>query len=490
MSAADRSTEEKVGSPDDLIRTASGSGKGTSETSVSPEKQDDQDQTVILSKYETSWVHRLLTPPNCRWDPSVPHELTYSLCILYATAASFTVANLYYNQSILNKIAETFGVSYETSSQVPTLMQAGYASGLIFVLPLGDILERRFFIIGLVSFTAIMWIGLCVTNNFTAFRAISFICGMTTVTPQLMVPLVGDYAPPNRKATSLSIVSSGLMLGILIARLLAGVVANYTAWRNIYWLGCAIQFLLAILLFAFFPDYPSTNPDGLNYFKALWTVIHMMLTEPLLIQSGLMAFCISGVFTSFWTTLTFLLASPPFEYSSLQIGLFSLLILVIVIVIPALGPFMDRYEPLLPLLCCGAITMIGVIIGTFTGTFSIAGPIIQAICIDIGHQMGAIVNRTAIFTINPKARNRLNTAYMACAFAGQLTGSAVGNRLYAQGGWRYSGYCSIGLVTAMILFALARGPHETGWVGWSGGWELRKVRPSKVEQRSDGEQTA
>jgi hypothetical protein len=125
---------------------------------------------------------------------------------------------------------------------------------------------------------------------------------------------------------------------------------------------------------------------------------------------------------------------------------------------------MDRYEPLLPLLCCGAITMIGVIIGTFTGTFSIAGPIIQAICIDIGHQMGAIVNRTAIFTINPKARNRLNTAYMACAFAGQLTGSAVGNRLYAQGGWRYSGYCSSKFFHSMnkvVIVALIR----FSWLG-------------------------
>jgi hypothetical protein len=89
MSATDRSTEEKVESPGDLIRTASGSGKGTSETSDSPEKQDEPDQTVILPKYETSWVHRLLTPPNCRWDPSVPHKLTYSLCILYATVRAF-----------------------------------------------------------------------------------------------------------------------------------------------------------------------------------------------------------------------------------------------------------------------------------------------------------------------------------------------------------------------------------------------------------------
>ncbi|KAK7421954.1 hypothetical protein QQX98_001949 [Neonectria punicea] len=410
----------------------------------SPTSGDEADcgPPLAISKYESSWILRTLTPKNCRWDDNAPTQLTMAHCVLYAMSSTFTVANLYYNQPILNKMAVDFGVSYEESSQVATLMQSGYAAGLVFVLPLGDILIRRPFIISLILATATMWIGLCVTKDFAVFRALSFICGVTTVTPQLMIPLVGDFAPAHRKSSLLSIVVSGLMLGILVARLLSGVVANFTSWRNIYWFACGAQYLLSVTLFFFMPDYPSTNPDGLNYFRALWSIPYMMVTEPVLIQACLITFCLSCIFTSFWTTLTFLLASPPFDYSSLQIGLFSLTALVTIITIPIIGRLIDRFVPLLSTLSGQIMALIGTTIGTFISTFTIAGPIIQAIGIDIGVQTAQVANRAAIFNINPKARNRVNTAYMACAFLGQLTGTAVGNRLYAAGGWRHSGACS------------------------------------------------
>lgn len=372
------------------------------------------------------------------------------------------MANLYYNQPILNKIAADFKVTYEESSQVATLLQSGYAAGLVFVLPLGDIVERRPFIISLVVVTATLvslslttphgwpvtslthtqWIGLCVTNDFTLFRALSFICGATTVTPQLMIPLVGDFAPPRRKASLLAIVVSGLMLGLLMARLLSGVVSNYTGWRNIYWFSCGAQYLLALVLFLFMPDYPSTNPDGLGYLRALWSIPYMMVTEPVLMQSCLISFTLSTIFTSFWTTLTFLLASPPYGYSSLQIGLFSLTAVATIVSIPLIGRLIDRFVPLLSTIAGQVLALAGTLVGTFISKSTVAGPIVQAIGVDIGLQTSQVANRAAIFSINPRARNRVNTAYMAMAFVGQLTGTAVGNKLYADGGWTRSGTCS------------------------------------------------
>ncbi|KAF4446388.1 hypothetical protein F53441_9956 [Fusarium austroafricanum] len=447
---------------------------------------------VVLqsSKYESSWLRRILTPRNCRWNDESPPALSMRHCFLYALASGITVANLYYNQPILNKIAATFNVSYEESSQVATLLQSGYAAGLIFVLPLGDILERRPFIIALVLATATMWIGLCVTNDFTVFRTLSFICGATTVTPQLVVPLVGDFAPAHRKASLLAIVTSGLMLGLLMARLLSGVVTNFISWRIIYWLACGLQYFMGTVLFCFMPDYPSTNPDGLNYFYALGSIPHMMVTEPVLVQACLIAFALSAVFTSFWTTLTFLLASPPFDYSSLQIGLFSLTALATILSIPLIGRLIDRYVPLLSTIGGQILALIGAVVGTFTGNFTVAGPVIQAIGIDVGMQTAQVSNRAAIFGINPKARNRVNTAYMALAFAGQLTGTAVGNRLYASGGWKRSGGCSIAFVGLSILFALARGPREDGWIGWKGGWHPRrkKAATTPTEDEEKGEE--
>ncbi|KAF4988543.1 hypothetical protein FDECE_14992 [Fusarium decemcellulare] len=437
------------------------------------------------SKYESSWLRRISTPKNCRWDDASPPALTMGHCLLYAMSATFTVANLYYNQPILNKIASDFKVTYEQSSQVATLLQSGYAAGLVFVLPLGDIVERRPFIISLIVATATMWIGLCVTNNFTVFRALSFICGATTVTPQLMIPLVGDFAPPHRKASLLAIVVSGLMLGLLMARFLSGVVSNFTSWRNIYWFSCGAQYLLASVLFCFMPDYPSTNPDGLNYFRALWSIPYMMVTEPVLIQACLIIFTLSTIFTSFWTTLTFLLASPPYDYSSLQIGLFSLTALATILSIPLIGRLIDRFVPLLSTIAGQILALIGTIIGTFISTTTVAGPIVQAIGIDIGVQTAQVANRAAIFNINPKARNRVNTAYMALAFVGQLTGTAVGNKLYADGGWKRSCAASIAFVGASILFSLARGPRETGWIGWKGGWRPRRDDIPPPAQRDE-----
>lgn len=371
--------------------------------------------------------------------------------------ACFTVANLYYNQPVLNKIAETFSVSYEEASSVATLMQSGYAAGLLFLCPLGDIVRRRPFILGLTWLTALLvscslpkddefclrgknqWLGLCVTDNFAAFSALSFICGATTVTPQLMLPLVGDYAPAHRKGSSLSIVVSGLMLGMLTARLLSGVVANYTSWRNVYWLSFGLQHALLAALFLWMPDYPPTNPS-LSYPRVLLSTLKLFPKQPLLVQACLIAFCMSASFTAFWTTLTFLLASPPYDFPPLIIGLFSLIGILVITLGPVYGRLVtDRFVPWLSCMIGEVAGLTGVTIGTFTGEFTVAGPVIQAAAIDLGSQTAHVANRAAIYTIDPRARNRLNTAYMVSGFVGQLSGTAVGNRLYHDGGWKWSG---------------------------------------------------
>ena len=292
----------------------------------------------------------------------------------------------------------------------------------------------------------------------------------------IVLPLVGDLAPPHRRATAISIVVSGLLLGILIARVLSGVVTNYTSWRNIYWLAFALQYLILSLLWLFLPDYPSTNPHCLNYFKMLWSIITMLFKHPILVQACLVGFCTATTFTSFWTTLTFLLSSPPYNYSPLTIGLFAL----IGICAMCFGPpysrlVIDKIVPIYSVILGEFICITGIAIGTYTGTFTVAGPIIQAFMIDLGLQTSQIANRTAIYAIEPTARNRVNTAYMVSTFCGQLVGTSVGNSLYARGGWTRSGSASVGFIGVALVFCFARGPHEKGWVGWHGGWGIRRT---------------
>ncbi|KAI1262619.1 MFS general substrate transporter [Xylariaceae sp. FL1019] len=413
-------------------------------------------------------------PPWCRYDPQSPPKFTLSMNILLAFSTTFTVANLYYPQPILNVIADDFGVSYERSSDVATLSQAGYAVGLLFLCPLADMVPRRPFILLLIWLTATLWIGLCLTESFNAFLSLSFLCGVGTVTPQLMLPLVGDLAPTHRRAASLSIVVSGLALGLLIARVLSGIVANFTHWRNIYWLALGAQYLTFILLFFTLPDYPAKN-RGLNYFTALWQMAVMVVTEPLLAQNCLMGFLLSGAFTNFWTTLTFLLAGPPYNYNSLEIGLFAFIGIAVITLAPVWSRLVtDRFVFLFSTVVGLAFELVGIVVGTFIGRFTVSGPIIEAIFMDTGANFTHTANRSNVYNLDPKARNRVNTAYMVFSFAGQLTGTALGNRLYAQGGWIFSGSANIAFIGAGIVIGLARGPRETRWLGWRGGWNIRR----------------
>ncbi|KAK6519579.1 hypothetical protein TWF281_003402 [Arthrobotrys megalospora] len=131
-------------------------------------------------------------PQRCRYDPEREFKFNMALNLLFAFAATFTVANLYYNHPILDILAKDFNVTYERVSIIPNVMQAGYASGLFFITPLGDLFRRRALTLGLILFTTLMWLGCTLTKSFSVFAALSYMVGLTTVTPQLMLPLVGE----------------------------------------------------------------------------------------------------------------------------------------------------------------------------------------------------------------------------------------------------------------------------------------------------------
>jgi predicted MFS family arabinose efflux permease len=290
-----------------------------------------------------------------------------------------------------------------------------------------------------------------------------------------MLPLVGDLAPPSRRATALSIVSSGLVLGLLFARLLSGIIAENSSWRNVYWLSLGLQYLIFILLWLFMPDYPSTNTD-ISYFRILASITVLFTKHPVLVQATLMGFLTSATFTSFWTTLTFLLSGNPYNYGTLTIGLFSIAGLSPMIFNPIYSRLViDKYVTQLSITISLLTSMTGIAIGAYTGTFTVAGPILHAALLDFGNQATMIANRAAIYAVAPKARNRVNTGYMVGAFVGQLMGTAVGNRVYAEHGWMIAQTVSLVFAAVALGIGLARGPREKGWVGWWGGVYFRRV---------------
>ncbi len=278
---------------------------------------------------------------------------------------------------------------------------------------------------------------------------------------------------------------SGLVFGVLLARLLSGIITQYTTWRAVYWLSFGLQLAVFVLLFLFMPDYPVLRP-GTSYPQILLKIVKMPFLHPLLTQQSLIAFLQMAMFTSFWTTLTFQLADK-FNLSTLVIGLFALIGLSPVCLSPLVSHFMiSRIHPSGSLLVAHIAVLASVLIGTFVGNFSLAGPVIWAFVGDLGMNAIVVASRTAIAKIDPKAQNAVNAVYMVFTFCGQLSGTAAGNSLYAEGGWLYSGGLSIAFVAVSLLMVFVRGPHETGWIGWRGGWNLSKIPENAAGPQAQG----
>ena len=170
-------------------------------------------------------------------------------------------------------------------------------------------------ILSVVALSASLTIGLAVTKNLIVFETLSYLVGIVTVTPQILIPLAADLAPEEKRATAISVVLSGLLFGILLARVLAGIIAEFASWRVVYYFAIGVQALVLVGSYLVLPDYPSKNKD-LTYWNILWTMAKFSVTEPILIQASLINLATSACFTNFWVTLTFLLGDPPYHYST------------------------------------------------------------------------------------------------------------------------------------------------------------------------------
>ncbi|KAK5454975.1 hypothetical protein LTS15_005695 [Exophiala xenobiotica] len=396
-------------------------------------------------------------------------------------AAGFTSANTYYSQPILDVMARDFNVSQSKVANIPALAQAGSVVGLLTVLPLADFFPRRKFALIMLGFGIVFWLGICLSPRFTPFLALTFLSAIFTPVPQLLLPLVSELSTSKDRAFNLSIMSNGPTLGIFIGRVLSGVIADHTAWRTIYWLALGLQSLVLVLLFIFMPEYGSLNSVPMmqllkTYPNILWSIITLYYRQPVLVQAGLMSFSTFFAVSSFWTTTTFLLSGEPYNYGPSKIGLLGCIGLATLLIAPLCGKYLvtPLGEPLFSAAIGKAVSLMGVILGTFLGTHTIAGPIIQATLLDVGLIILQISNRVALHPVEPQMRNRVNTAFVSVLNLGMLIGTKAGAVVYNRyGGWIPTGAVSIGVLVAGFFVIAGRGPNEPGWVGWHGGWKSK-----------------
>ncbi|KAI0090869.1 major facilitator superfamily domain-containing protein [Irpex rosettiformis] len=437
-------------------------------------------------------------PSRLQYDPDKPPPWGMYLNIIFASATTIFVANLYYCQPILIQLSQSLNVSYNQVSNVPTLIQAGYATGLLLIAPLGDLVLRRPLVLLLCFATTALTFGLAFTTGFIVFEVISFILGVVTCVSQVLAPLTADLAPERRRASALSILTAGVLLGILWARVMAGLIAQFVSWRVVYYTAIGIQAAITFVLYWTLPDYPVKN-TGLTYGKILFTMAKYTVTEPLLVQASLVSMVSMACFTNFWVTLTFLLGGPPYNYSTLVIGLFGLVGVLGVFAAPLVGRTIDHLVPWFATVIATIGLIIFQAIQTGAGGINIGAVVVVCFGLDVFRQYQQVSLTTAVFGIEPTARSRLNAVVWLSVFVGQIMGTSVGTQVFIKYGWRPAAALSIAWSGFTLFIMLMRGPHckRYTWFGYEGGLELRKSRlpsssssPSSQEsqpQRSDPE---
>lgn len=425
----------------------------------------------------------LVVPKHARYDPDKPFHFGVTMNIAFGLGATLTVGNLYYCQPLLIQLADSFGATYSDVSRIPTLVQAGYAVGLLLLAPLGDLVRRRQLILLLVMTTTTLTIGLAVTSSLLVFEILTFFIGLFSVTPQVLVPLAADVAPEERRGSAIAVVYSGLLMGVLLSRVLAGIIAEFQSWRVVFYLAIGLQGLVLLGSYLVIPDYPSKNKH-LTYWKIMSSMAKYSVTEPVLIQGCLINLASCAIFSNFWVTLTFLLGEAPYSYSTLVIGLFGLIGMAGVASGPFFGWVVDQFEPWYATFfsILAAIVFSGVQVGA--AGIHVAAVVVAAFGYDVARQIIQVSLSQSIFAISAEARARMNAVFILALFIGQVMGTSVGTKVFLEYGWRANAGLNVAWAGFQLLLLLLRGPHcdRYTWFGYQGGLAWRKER--KVTEES------
>ena len=369
-----------------------------------------------------------------------------------ATAAAVTAANLYYCQPLLSQIARTLHMTARETANIPMLTQVGYALGLLFFAPLGDMLERRALVTALLLIVTISLIGTASAQTASILLATSLITGIFTVVPQVMAPMASALSKPESQGRAVGIVMGGMLIGILLARTIAGFVGTWFGWRAMYALAALMMLAMALLLRA---TLPVSRPDTrIRYRDLLSSLIPLARKLPALRQAALMSGLAFGAFSAYWTTLVFFLEKPPYHYGAQMAGLLGLAGVAGALAAPSVGLLSDRGYPRLASGCALLIGMIAFgLLWIFGGT--ITGLAIGGIVLDLGTQSNLITNQTRIYRLIPEARNRINTIFMVTYFIGGALGTFIAG--YAWTNYSWPGVCTLGaslFAAALLVWAL------------------------------------
>ena len=350
----------------------------------------------------------------------LPASILWTLAIV----AGVSVANIYYIQPLLNMIRHELGISEFRTNLIAMVTQIGYAAGLLFITPLGDLYQRKKII--LVNFTVLIFslLTIALTHSFHLILIASFLTGVCSMIPQIFIPIAAQFSRPEHKGRNVGIVLSGLLTGILASRVVSGFIGELIGWREMYHIAAGMMFICAIVVLKVLPDI-QTNFQG-KYSDLMKSLLALVKEYPQLRIYSIRAALNFGSLLAMWSCLAFKMGQAPFFANVKRVGV-------------------RRFN----FIGCGLILFAWLLF--FVGENTFVGIIAGIIIIDIGMQCIQLSNQTSIFELNPRASNRINTVFMTTYFIGGSMGTFLAGSFWQLYGWH--GVISIGVVlTGISLF--------------------------------------
>lgn len=377
-------------------------------------------------------------------SPALPQALV----LLFALCCGAIVANLYYAQPIIELIAPDVGLSAERASLIVSLTQIGYALGLLFLVPLADLLESRRLMLITTAASLLCLLAAAFANQPDVFLGLALLIGLSSVSVQMLIPLAANLAPEASRGRVVGNIMSGLLLGILLARPLASLVAGEFGWRAVYLMAAALMQLITLVIATTIPRHAPSHRA--SYGQLLASLVHLLRHYPTLRRRALYQGLMFASFSLFWTSAPLEL-SRHLGLSQQDIALFALAGAIGAVAAPIAGRLADAGHTWRASVVALILAPLAFAPNLLSAGLNWIGLVVTAIVLDFAVQMSMVLGQRSIYALEPQSRARLNALYMTSIFVGGAIGSALASPIYERFGWSGTALLAAGLPLLALL---------------------------------------
>ena len=375
-------------------------------------------------------------------DKPQPHR---GAILAMAIVAGAVIGNVYFAQPMLPLIAADLHIPRASIGLVPGVMLAGFALGLLLLLPLGDRYDRRRIVLAQIGLAGVFALGVALAPNFPLLLAACFGLGAVSCVPQQLVPFAATISPAAERGRSVGTVVSGIMMGLLLGRTVGGALSALVGWRPVFGLAALLMVVMAGVSARVLPRGRATT--DLPYLTLLASLGPLLIQHSALRRAMFTQAMLWVAFNAFWASLAALLIDEPYRLGPAWAGAFGLVGLIGALAATLGGRGADRIGPMRVLAISIGIVALSYVV-LFAGPVSMAALVVGVILLDLGCQSALVSNQTSVMALDARAQGRLNTLYMTTTFLGGAAGAALSGWAMARFGW--TGVATLGLSAALV----------------------------------------